>query len=172
MAKQILALPTLARLNELFNLDPDTGVFTWKVNKVPVRAGDIAGHLHPFGYRKIRIDTKIFFAHRLAYLMYHGELPTGMQIDHINGNRDDNRKCNLRLVTQKQNSENTLLPKSNSSGFKGVHWHKRLGKWAANIRTNYTKKHLGYFETAEEAYSAYCKAADKTFTHDTRREAA
>jgi hypothetical protein len=169
MAKQILALPTLERLNQLFNLDPNTGVFTWKINKRPARAGDVAGNF-TMRYQRIRLDNQMFFAHRLAYFMYHGELPDGMQVDHINGNPRDNRKCNLRLVTQKQNSENTSIQKSNASGFKGVHWHKRFMKWAANIRTNYTKKHLGYYDTPQEAYSAYCAAADKTFTHDTRRK--
>jgi hypothetical protein len=170
MAKPILALPTHERLHKLFTIDPETGVFTSKKpNRTPNKQGGVGNF--SLSYQRMCVDGVMYPAHRIAYIMYHGDFPLHMYIDHINGDRLDNRVLNLRLVTNKQNAENTARNKSNSSGFKGVHWHKRLMKWAANIRTNYYKKHLGYFDRADEAYAAYCAAANDLFTHDNRRGA-
>lgn len=78
-------------------------------------------------------------------------------VDHVNGNRTDNRRCNLRVCTRSQNGYNQGLPKHNTSGFKGV--CLRNGRWIAGIKSNGKKKHLGSFETPEAAYAAYCSAA-------------
>lgn len=83
--------------------------------------------------------------------------PPGMVIDHIDGNKLDNRKENLRICTQQQNGWNRGKPSNNTSGFKGVCWHKQTQKWQAIIN----HKHIGYFKTAEKAYEAYVKAAQE-----------
>jgi len=80
-------------------------------------------------------------------------------VDHKDGNPLNNRRDNLRLATKVDNQRNSRKPKNNTSGYKGV--YKHAGRWVAMIRTNENKKHLGRFDTPEEAYEAYCEAAKK-----------
>lgn len=151
---------THARLTQLLYYDPETGVFTRKTAPTNyVRVGDVAGYKNPAGYIMIMIDGEDHRAHRLVWLYMTGEWPKD-EIDHINGIRDDNRFANLREATKAQNSRNCKTPKSNTSGFKGVYLHKNYNKWAARIRVNKKRKHLGYFDTPEEAYDAYVSAAE------------
>jgi len=89
------------------------------------------------------------------------DAPAGLEVDHIDGNGLNNRRGNLRLATPSQNSCNKGVTKSNTSGYKGVFWEKGRGKWRALIRLNYKLKHLGFFDTPEKAYKAYCEASDK-----------
>ena len=81
------------------------------------------------------------------------------QGDHINGDRLDNRRRNLRLATNQQNLCNRGKQRNNTSGFKGVYWHKSCQKWGASIKLNGTKIHLGLFDGKEIAHAAYCGAA-------------
>lgn len=85
--------------------------------------------------------------------------PKGIQVDHINMNTLDNRKQNLRLATSAENQRNRKIFVNNTSGYKGVHWKKQAHRWVATITVNNKDIHLGYFDTPEEAYEAYCKAA-------------
>lgn len=85
--------------------------------------------------------------------------PRGMKTDHINGNGLDNRRENLRICTHAENMRNSRPHSNNTSGFKGVAWNKRESKWVAHIRLNRKRIHLGYFDTAEAAATAYEKAA-------------
>lgn len=87
--------------------------------------------------------------------------PKGMHTDHINGDGLDNRKENLRICTNAENLRNQGKQSNNTSGFKRVGWDKRNRKWAAYIRLNYKKIHLGLFPTPELAHAAYCEAAIK-----------
>lgn len=92
------------------------------------------------------------------------DAPKGKQVDHINGNKLDNRKSNLRIATASTNKANCGLRKSNTSGYKGVSIQKgRTKKWAAQIKVDYNRIHLGYFYTKEEAALAYNEAALKYF---------
>jgi hypothetical protein len=87
--------------------------------------------------------------------------PEGMQIDHIHGNKLDNRKSQLRFATNSQNNHNQGVRANNTSGFKGVTWHTLQNKWNAKIRLNNKLVHLGSFTTAEAAHQAYCEAANR-----------
>ncbi len=89
------------------------------------------------------------------------EREVGKVIDHINRNKLDNRRSNLRCCTQSQNLMNRGANKGNSSGFKGVSFCKKDGKWAASICVNYKATNLGKFNTPEEAHAAYCEAGKR-----------
>ena len=145
---------TQDRLRELVNYDPDTGLFTWRISRRKCRQGALAGANMPTGYRTIRLDDVLHLAHRLAWLYVHGVWPTN-QIDHINGNRADNRLCNLREATNAENAQNRRKPKS-KSGFMGV--RQENSKWLAEIKFNYKVIRLGLFDTPEEAYQTYLAA--------------
>lgn len=83
------------------------------------------------------------------------------EVDHIDCDGLNNRRENLRLATPEQNKFNKGKYRRNSSGFKGVSWHKRQKKWTAQIQVNKNKIHIGSFDTPEEAHRAYCDAAQK-----------
>ena len=140
---------------------PETGTFTWLIGHGRGRTkgiGSVAGSLDWKGYRRIRIVRRAYRAHQLAWLYVYGQWP-GMQIDHINRQKDDNRIENLRLVTPAQNKWNSAAPKTNRSGFKGV--FRRGDRWIASMCTGGKRKHLGVFQTAEAAHEAYA-AAERT----------
>lgn len=150
---------TADELRRLLAYDPDTGVFVWMVRPARrVTVGAVAGCTDAKGYRSIQIDGTQYYAHRLAWLHVHGVLPVA-DIDHINGDRSDNRMCNLRAATRVENSANRGANRNNTSGHKGVSWHKRDLKWRAKIAVGGIHRHLGYFDTAKEAHAAYCEAA-------------
>ncbi|MCJ7458336.1 MAG: AP2 domain-containing protein [candidate division Zixibacteria bacterium] len=85
--------------------------------------------------------------------------PEGKEIDHINHNGMDNRKCNLRSCEHWQNKKNGLLYKTNTSGFRGVSWYKRSQKWRAYFYRESTQKTIGYFDNIIEAARAYDEKA-------------
>lgn len=146
------------RLKEVLSYNPETGEFTWLVDRLRVRPGERAGKVTREGYIEIGVDGKRYMAHRLAFLYMTGSIPSSY-VDHINLTKSDNRWCNLRPASSSQNQMNTGGRPNNTSGFKGVSWHSRGGRWRANIRVGGKKKHLGYFDTAEDGYAAYCAAA-------------
>lgn len=80
-------------------------------------------------------------------------------VDHANGIKTDNRRSNLRICTKAQNGYNQKEQRNNTSGFKGVTFHKVTGRFMAQIRSDGKKKYLGTFDTAQEAHDAYCVAA-------------
>lgn len=145
---------TQARAFELLTYDPESGVFTWKGSRGKVRAGSEAGHVQA-GYRKITIDKEQIKLHRLAWFMTKGVWPSG-QIDHIDGDKLNNRISNLRDVPQSINMQNRYAARRSSGLPQGVS-HGFNGKFIANIR-------VGIFATAEEAGAAYLRA--KKLIHD------
>jgi hypothetical protein len=149
-----------ATLRELLTYDANTGEFTWRVatRNGKGQPGRRAGALNSQGYRQISFDGRQLKAHRLAWLYVYGSWPQG-DLDHVNGDQTDNRIDNLRPATRQQNCANSRPRRANKSGFKGVHLHRRTGKWRAVIRS----RHLGLFKTPEEAHSAYCVAARNLF---------
>lgn len=146
----------------LLDYDPLTGDFRWKVRRGQASVGKIAGTPHNQGYIQIKAGEKIVLAHRLAWFVTYGKFPS-CDIDHINGDKRDNRIANLRLATRSENMANTTLPRSNTSGFKGVWYFKRTGRWMAGFRKDGKSIHLGYFDTAEEAAEAHRIAYAKAF---------
>lgn len=155
MAKSDL---TAARLRELLHYDPQSGVFTWRVARGCVRAGQMAGSPMKSGYVHFCIDGKFYYAHRLAWLYVHGVWPTGGFVDHRNHNKSDNRIDNLRDATKSVNGENRRVAQKNS--------HSRLmgaflahdGQFTSKIVVRGVRHYLGRFKTAEEAHARYVEA--------------
>ncbi|CAJ1293248.1 MULTISPECIES: HNH endonuclease signature motif containing protein [Enterobacteriaceae] len=143
-------------LRSLFLYDPVTGRLCHKANRRRVKAGSCADSTQRAdGYRQValRLDGKQYQlkAHRVAWILEHGAIPDGLQVDHINGIRDDNRLCNMRLVTQRENDQNRRKAK-------GYSWNKDCSKWEAYIRVDSVRHHLGLFTTEAAARAAYLKA--------------
>jgi hypothetical protein len=154
---------TAERLRELLHYDPETGVFTWlKRAARRVRVGDVAGCVAQSGYRLLKADGRLYRSHRLAWLWMTGEWPP-CEIDHINGDKPDNRWANLRLATRSQNQANQGRTVTNTSGYKGVSWNAKSRKWRAQIRVNGRDSDLGYFASAADAHEAYVVAAKHHF---------
>lgn len=145
-------------LRRILHYDPATGAFTWAektANKVVV--GAVAGCTNRAGYIVIGINGKLYYAHQLAWLYQTGEWVE--RIDHRDGDRSNNRWGNLRPATPQQNALNSRRAASNTSGFKGVSWHKGAGRWSAYIILDGKKRHLGLHDRAEDAHAAYLAAA-------------
>lgn len=151
---------TVERLRELFRYDCETGEFIRIAATCPRYAGDVgkrAGSPDGLGYRQIRIDGKLYRCHRLAWLYVFGEWPT-KYIDHIDGDRGNDRIGNLRDVPQARNMENKRgAAKNNRSGLLGV-VPTRGSRFCAQLCIGGRSTHLGTFDTAEEAHRAYVEA--------------
>lgn len=145
---------THERLLELLYYEPDTGVFTWKINRAgTAKAGRVAGTKHVKNYLQIRVQGRVYRAHRLAWFYVYGVWPAA-DIDHINGLRDDNRIANLRQATSAENHQNRKKYNTNTSGHTGVYWEKCASKWRARLMINGKYLHLGMFDSIEAAIAA------------------
>lgn len=155
-------------IRSIIDYQPDTGHFLWKIARRGVKAGARAGSIDKqAGYEQIGIDGKLYRSHRLAWLYLYGSWPEG-QIDHINGDRADNRAYNLREVSNDVNNQNRKGPnKNNIAGVLGVHFVKRCGKYSSAIMKDRKRIHLGYFETVEGAYAAHVAKRRELFEGNT-----
>lgn len=153
---------TAERLRELLHYDPDTGVFTWKKNmKGGVRAGDVAGTEALTGYLVIRIDGKLYLAHRLALMYVRGAWPAN-KVDHRNRVRRDNRIGNLRDASDTLNAQNTTARTEYPGTFMLGGGRRNLRRpWSARIMSDRKVHNLGYFETRQEAHQAYVAAKQR-----------
>ena len=149
---------TQERLKELLSYNETTGLFTRKVTAGSAKAGSIAGFKCKDGYFRLWIDNKRYSNHWLAWFYVNAAWPSD-ELDHIDGDRCNNRIKNLRESNRIENSRNRGKPISNSSGAKGVTWNKSVGKWQAQIGFNQTTMYLGCFETIKDASCAYEKKA-------------
>lgn len=151
-------------LRRVLDYNPTTGEFKWlvKVTRGIVIGSNTGVATIPGRYPTITIYGERYYAHRLAWYHFYGKSPT-IGIDHIDNDKSNNAISNLREATAAQNARNMSISTRNKSGYKGVFWYKRGSNWAAQIRINGVRTHLGYFETAKEAHSAYCAAADKHY---------
>lgn len=160
---------TSQRLREVLHYNPETGLFTWRVNiysghhgKRLLRAvGDVAGGDAGNGYWRVSLDGKRYLAHRLAWLYMTGDWPNA-QIDHRDRNPANNAWPNLREATNAQNGANKGALANNKIGIKGV-FPTANGRFRAHIRVNGNRRYLGTFATAEVAHAVYRRAAKAAF---------
>jgi len=171
-------LPDPELLRKLLSYDSATGFLTWKLRprdlfpndwqwrrwntrhagKPALTADKGDGYL---GGSVMCVRCK---THRVVWALHYGKWPEA-DIDHINGNRSDNRIENLRDVSRAENCKNQGIPKNNTSGIIGVHWYRKFQCWRADIKANGRKRHLGYFATKEDAAKARKQAEEKYGYH-------
>lgn len=152
-----MRMSSIEKIRDVIDYDPSTGEFTWKV----LRGGckrRVAGYSKNGDYSIISVRGVRWKSHRLAWFHFYGEMPPPL-IDHIDGNKSNNRISNLRAATKAENCRNKRIHANNTSGYKGVSWHKATGKWMASIMTNGKTVHLGVFSDPTEAHEAYTQAA-------------
>lgn len=148
-------------IRERLDYDPVSGALTWKKWAAGRdMSGRCAGYQTKCGYIRVWVGTERLYAHRICWFLHYGTWPT-LSIDHINGERSDNRICNLRLASTRENNRNRPPGKYNKSGFKGV--YARRGKLAAAIHLENSRLYLGSFDEAEAAARAYDAAAIEHF---------
>ena len=149
-------------VTELFTYDSDTGHLYWRApgrGRVKTRP---AGTKLSTGYLGVVVGAKRYLAHRLCWALLHGRWPND-QIDHINGDKTDNRACNLREATNLQNGKNVKLSANNTSGVSGVHYDTSTGKWRATIKVEGKQISLGRWADFADAVAARRAAEHKHF---------
>jgi hypothetical protein len=148
------------QIKEKLDYNPETGDLVWKKLRNSKRIGQKAACLDLGGYVQINISGYVYKGHRIAWAIYYGRWPNGM-IDHINGNRNDNRIQNLRECDHQTNCQNMRIGScKNASGYLGVHIspHYPEGhpkRYRAKIQFNGKQIHLGGYATPELAHQAY-----------------
>jgi hypothetical protein len=186
MAKRLpKPTPSAEVLHEMLAYDADTGALTWKVrpekhfqNAVHARAWNnkmagkpaLASAQPQTRYLNGRIDWVAYQAHRVVWKMAYGE--DALFIDHINGDRTDNRISNLRSVSSAENAKNKATPSHNTSGHVGVTWLKREQKWFAQVQLAGKCKSLGYYSDIRDAIAARQKANEQYGFHPNHGRAA
>jgi len=161
-------------LTNIITYDESLGLFFWNkrpesmfsCNREYLRwnnrySGKKAGTKDSRGYIVIKFQQKKIKAHRLAYLLKHGSMP--LAIDHIDGNKENNRIQNLREATASENNKNSSLRKDNNSGIPGVTWDKANSKWRCYIRVDKHLKHLGL---CADFFEACCRRKAKELAYD------
>lgn len=159
-------LPSQAILNEYFRYDKVSGKLFWRVG-TEFRPGytrrnekEAGSRMYPDenSYMALRLKQKAFMVHRIIWCLVTGKDPEELEIDHIDGIKDNNKWDNLRLATHDNNNQNTKIQSNNSSGFKGVAWHKQRQCWRAYVsvgpRGSSKQISLGLHRTAEAASEA------------------
>jgi hypothetical protein len=168
--------PSPSVLRQLIDYDPETGALVWRVRDVSFFTDgkkSAIGAMNAWnaryaekpalkvknsgGYFRGRVFSRRYLAHRVAWAIYSGAWPEN-EIDHINGDRLDNRIANLRSVTRQENNRNRAIGITNTSGTIGVSWHSRDLVWSAQIHKNGKQKHIGHFKSKDEAIEARAKA--------------
>lgn len=168
--------PSTDYISECLRYDPEDGLLYWK--KRPLDhfvnesyqsrwnkryAGERAGKFLMNGYLKLAIDNKKYYAHRIVWVLNKKEWP--QYIDHINGNRSDNRIENLRNVSRSQNQRNLKLSVRNTTGFIGVTKDARNGHYIAQVKIGEKHIHLGSFKNLSDAVEARAKASEEYGFH-------
>jgi len=150
-------------MNDLIKYNPDDGSFTWtKTRNYMCVEGAKAGCICPAqGYLRVRVNRKLYMAHRLAFILMGVKLEDEFVVDHRDGDRLNNKWSNLRKCLPKENGKNKRTMASNTTGHKGVTYHKRDKVWISYITTDGVKKHLGSFKTIGEAASVATEARIK-----------
>lgn len=180
-----MAIPTQARVLEYYNYDPASGHLIFKERPESEfsaprysdhlkRVGEVAGHVDFQGYCKVCVDGANYPAHKIIWLMMYGEWVQypKHEIDHINGERSDNRLSNLRKVTKSENQRNTTMRVCNTSGVHGVNWKPTYnksggGRWVARIWNGPRHVYLGSFKEKRDAAIAR-QAAERALGYTVR----
>lgn len=171
------ALPSPEVLRQLLRYDPATGKLFWRERPREWFKSDRAFNahnardagkeafvtLHHEGYFRSMIYGRFYPAHRVIWAMQHDEWPD--QVDHINGDRQDNRLVNLRHVSHSENMQNKRIYSNNTSGHVGVFFNEQRRKWQAHIRTDGKRVHLGMFASREDAIIARQEASERHSFH-------
>jgi hypothetical protein len=155
-------------IRNCIDYDPDTGIMVWKIScSARSWKGARIGWKTKTGYLRVQLNHKKYLLHRLAWFFIHGSFPDN-EIDHINGDKSDNRLVNLREVTRAQNMCNQKTSSVNTTGFKGV--TRRGDRFRAQIQHEGEYHFIGSYDTPEEAHQAYCKKADELHGDFSRHE--
>lgn len=141
-------------LKRLVSYDQETGVFIRKSSSLKYAAGSVIGTEGKDGYLQGNVLGIKFQLHRLAWFYHYESHPSGC-IDHIDGNKQNNRIENLRIADKSQNGANRGPQKNNKSGFKGVYWDNRSQRWVACVKKNKKTIFVKYFKSKLEAAQAY-----------------
>lgn len=145
-------------VSNLLKYCPETGNLTWLKDVARLaKAGQLAGIQRDDGYKRLKFLGKAVYAHRIAWLLFYGK-PCDKEIDHINGDRGDNRIDNLRMCSKVENAQNRRRSILNKSGYDGVNFQKSNKKWRARISYNGNRICLGLFDSAELANTARTEA--------------
>lgn len=144
-------------LLDILSYDKDTGIFTWTGKRKGTKAGKIAGTISSDNYVQIQISGRLYRSHRLAWFYVYGTWPEGI-LDHIDRDTLNSSIYNLREVSASENQRNRGVNKNSTTGVKGVSLNSKTGRYESYIKINGTKKHLGLFNTIEEAQNAQIKA--------------
>ena len=152
---------TFEKAKELFTYDRETGIIKWRKRIIDQRGGRVAGYASSNGYTRININGKTYRAHRIAMLLAYGFYGEGLEVDHINHVRNDNRLANIRFVTRLDNNRNQTKRSDNTTGVTGVYYRKDQRKYRALIAVDRKLINLGTFATLEEAAEARKEAEIK-----------
>lgn len=160
-------MPTQQRLRELLRFDTEIGRFRW-VNPTSyrVKAGEVAGSETNVGYRVVGVDGKRHLEHRLVWIFHFGDIPDGMDIDHINRDRLDSSPENLRVVTRSRNLLNSSAQR-NSTNYSGIQ-ETAVGRFRAAIHIKRRCTYIGTYDTAEEAHAVYVERHLALYGEDSR----
>lgn len=143
---------TASEARALLEYNPETGELVRRKG-----GGGPVGSPDTKGYLRVMLDGQRYKNHRVVWLLVYGEWPSG-PLDHINGDKADNRLLNLRLASPSQNLYNTPTKRTNTSGVKGVMWHKHSGKWVAQLRVSGRCVLFRRYATKEAATAAIREA--------------
>jgi hypothetical protein len=154
---------TQQRLKELVFYCPKQGNF-YRLKKVSnLKLGIVVAKPSKNGYLRMHIDGRLYYMHRLAWLYMHGSFPA--YIDHVDGNRQNNKLENLNDVKASENFQNVAKKSIAQSGLKGAYFDKKSKLWQSKIRASGKNISLGYYKTAELAHQAYLDGKKKYHTY-------
>ena len=134
------------------------GNLIYKISSGSKKKGSLVNTQHSSGYIRCKINKKQYLAHRIIYMMHHGYMPD--IVDHIDGNKSNNKITNLRPATKSQNQQNCKIYTTSSTGIKGVRWNNKHKKYVVRVQAN-NKRYTWYVEDLELAELVAMEARDK-----------
>lgn len=151
----------ISNLRKILKYDPISGDFSWIASRAGrFKPGARAGYKRPNGYVRINFNGSLYYAHRLAWLFVHDRWPSN-EIDHIDGDPSNNRIENLREATRAENCQNVKASAKSASQLLGAHYDSISERWLSQIAIDGRNIALGFFNSAEEAHTAYKTAKRK-----------